>query len=274
MRVVLRCLVPCCLLAAAPSGPAYSVSPPERRVPDNGAPLSDAARMEALARTDAVAFLEECLRRYQRDVTGYTATLQKQERLGGELGGREVIRVAFRESPYGVALEWLEGGHRAFRVLYVAGENDNQLLAAVKNPVSLPLAPKVLVVSREVHSAEARESGRFTLDHFGMAAGMRRAYDDWKKAAQRGELHVEYRGRQAPAEAGGRTCYVLHRSGFARPEHDGVTEQTLYIDTETWLQVGSVAHGAAGLIGEYYFRDVRLNPEFPPGQFRREALKK
>jgi hypothetical protein len=36
-----------------------------------------------------------------------------------------------------------------------------------------------------------------------------------------------------------------------------------------------VARGPDGqIIGEYFFRDIRLNPDLPPDQFTREALKR
>jgi hypothetical protein len=70
-------------------------------------------------------------------------------------------------------------------------------------------------------------------------------------------------------------CWVLKRSNYKKPENDGVTESTLYIDKDMWLQVGSVVRGEDGkLIGEYYFFDIQLNPKFGEQQFRREALEK
>jgi outer membrane lipoprotein-sorting protein len=67
---------------------------------------------------------------------------------------------------------------------------------------------------------------------------------------------------------------VIQRTKYARPEDDGVTELIIYVDTETLLQVGTVLKGADGqLIAEYYFRDIRLNPQFRPNQFTRAALK-
>ena len=49
----------------------------------------------------------------------------------------------------------------------------------------------------------------------------------------------------------------------------------MYIDKENWLQVGNVLKGEEGrLIGEYFFRDLKLNPDFPPDTFTREALKR
>src|SRR5438309_545674 len=58
--------------AAAAPPPAVVLSQPEGALPDN-------ATMERLIQEDPCAFLENCLRRYQRDVKGYTCTLQKQE---------------------------------------------------------------------------------------------------------------------------------------------------------------------------------------------------
>ena len=56
--------------------------------------------------------------------------------------------------------------------------------------------------------------------------------------------------------------------------HISITEQTLSVDTQTWLLVGTVLRGEDGqLIGEYYFRDIRLNPKFDKDQFTREAVK-
>jgi len=50
---------------------------------------------------------------------------------------------------------------------------------------------------------------------------------------------------------------------------------TIYVDKETWLQVGSVIKGDNDLyIAQYYFRDIKLNPEFTDDTFKKEALTK
>ena len=52
-----------------------------------------------------------------------------------------------------------------------------------------------------------------------------------------------------------------------------IVDTTVWIDAETWLQVGIRSTNAeGGVIGEYYFRDIRLNPQFNPKQFTRDAL--
>src|SRR5262245_10061745 len=102
-----------------------------------------------------------------------------------------------------------------------------------------------------------------------------RALAIWKEAKADGALHVEFLDTQKVQQAGDRPCWVLKRSKYKKPENDGVTETTLYIDKETWLQVGSIVRGEDGkLIGEYYFRDIELNPKFDDEQFQRGALEK
>ena len=87
--------------------------------------------------------LEECLKRYTREVKGFTATLEKQERVHGQLHDVEVIRVAVQgdvpESPGAkpnvkVRMVWEQGaqkdplGKEMRGALYVEGGNKNQIL--------------------------------------------------------------------------------------------------------------------------------------------------
>src|SRR5262249_18772639 len=275
MRPLLLCLLPCCLLAAAPSGPAHRDRAPERSVPvisDDGRPLSDAEQVGRLARERPLEFVEECLRRYRRDVHGYTLTMTKEERIDGQLQSPEEMEVAFREQPYSVALRWTKGARRAERAVYVAGQNNDKLLVrpTPRWHLMARLAGRLDkdgVATIDVDGDDARQSGRFTVKEFGMYQGLARLFTDWKAAEDRGALHVEYMGEQVVPETGGRTCYVLRRTRFLKPERDGVTEQVLYVDKENWLQVGSVANGDRGLIGAYFYRDIQINPAFQPDAF-------
>jgi hypothetical protein len=227
--------------------------------------------MAAAPQTAPVAFLEESILRYQRDVTGFTLTMQKQELIGGQLQKKEIVKAAFRDEPHCVYMEWLEGARKAERVLYVENENEGKMLVR-PTPLLRKLAGDI--VPREVDSADARSSGRLTMNEFGLKKAMLRTLTGWQAAASHGTLHVEYLGEQSPKETGDRPCYVLRRTQYAHPEADGVTELTIFVDKETLLQVGSIARGEGGkLIGEYYFRDIVLNPEFSSGQFTRAALK-
>ncbi|MBV9125576.1 MAG: DUF1571 domain-containing protein [Planctomycetes bacterium] len=236
-------------------------------------PLPSAAQMEDLARTDPIKFLENCLRRYDREVQGYSGTMQKHERIDGTLYPEETIAIQFREHPFSVFMRWLQGARRTGpeRALYVEGENKGQTLAR-----PFGVAARILygdIVHRDVDGPDARRSGRYTLKEFGIRLGTVRTLVAWQAARDAGRLHFDYQGLQPVPQAGNRLCYVLHRT-TERAEDDGVTDVTIAVDRENWLQVGSVLQGKGGkLIGEYFFRDLHLNPTFANDQFTVAALK-
>ena len=225
--------------------------------------------METLARRQPVAFLENCARYYDRTVQGYQLVMQKQERLQGKIQKKEMVDVAFKEDSFSVSLRWLEGARKADGALYVEGENGDKMLARPHGVLARAIAGDV--VKRDVDGSEARQSGRYTLKEFGMEKAMQRTLAAWEKAQAAGTLHVDYLGVTQVLETGNRPCYKLHRS--SAPEADGIIDSTFYIDVDYWLQVGSVLKGAGDkLIGEYFFRDVHLNPTFRKDQFTPAAL--
>src|SRR5262249_4037081 len=129
------------------------------------------------------------------------------------------------------------------------------------------------IVKRDVEGSDAKKSGRYTLKQFGLKNAALRALNSWKTAKAEDALFVELVGEDKVKDAGDKTCWVLKRGKYKKPENDGVVETTLYIDKESWLQVGSVVRGEEGkLIGEYYFRDIQLNPQYDDDQFEKSAL--
>jgi hypothetical protein len=267
----LFCL-PLCLALTPEPRPSAALAWPEAasfaEVADDGKDLPENAQMEKLAKTDPIAFLENCLKRYDREVKGYQVTLRKQERIGGKLQRSEVIEAQFREEPFSVAFEWKEGARLAKKVMYVKGENKDQLLVKPSGLGSL-----IGIVERDPTGDEAKQSGRYPLTEFGIKLGTQRTLAAWVAAKKQDALHVEFLGEKKIKELDDRPCWVLKRTRYKKPEDDGVSELTTYIDKETWLQVGSLLKGADNeVIGEYFFRDVRLNPEFKKDTFTREAL--
>src|SRR5262249_13211040 len=126
----LLCLPICAFLAPAPFVSPRMVPPPAPEANnESDAPWPDVATRERLAREEPLQLLRACIQRYRREVHGVRALLVKQERLEGELQAEEEIDVAFRDPPYSVFMNWRKGERLAQRVLYVAGENDDRLLA-------------------------------------------------------------------------------------------------------------------------------------------------
>jgi hypothetical protein len=270
MRRLLLCLAVCLVFISGSSSTEPQGSTSFRDVPDNGAPLPGEDAMERLAKKDPIAFLETCIRRYDREVKGFTSALRKQERIDGVLQRSEMINVAFREDPFSVLMRWPERQGLASAVLYVKGQNGDQLL--VRPAGILAVAG---IVTRDPKGSEAKKSSRYPLTEFGIKIAMQRTLASWQKARKDDNLHVEYLGVKRIKELGDRPCWVLKRTRYKKPEEDGITELTVYIDKENWLQVGNILKGEEGrLIGEYYFRDLKINPEFKPGTFTRDALKR
>lgn len=228
-----------------------------------------AGAQEPLPTGDVITFLNQCVQRYeQQKIQGYSVILHKQERIGGKLQPSEDIESYYRERPYSVFMHWLHGQRRAESSLYVEGENGGKMLAKPAGVAGV----FVKVVERDVDGEDARQSGRYTMKEFGLKAGIQKTYRDWKAAKDKGALRVEYLGVRKVREAGDRLCYALRRT-CAEPEEDNITDVLIYIDKENGLQVGAVLKDASGkLIGEYMFRDLRINPEFKPNQFKRSAL--
>jgi hypothetical protein len=227
--------------------------------------------LENLLHARPLTFLELCVDRYDRQVHGYNCTFVKKERIDGKLfppgkSDYEVIKVACREEPFSVHFDWKQHKRLAARALYVDGENDGKLLAR-------PFITVLPIRAVSVNDAEAKRSGRYPMSEFGMGLAIRRSVKSMREAQARGALHLRYDGQFKIEELGGRVCYKFVRSPYEPLEEDALNELTLYVDKETWMQVGSVLRDPDGnLLAEYFFRDIEVNPEFPETQFMRQAL--
>src|SRR5438105_10826853 len=163
-------------------------------------------------------------------------------------------------------MRWLKGARKTDKVLYVAGENEDKLLAHPTGVGGL----LVKYVTRDPKGSDAREQGRYSVKNFGLKKTLERTLQDWKAAEKRGAQTV-YLGVRKVREAGDRDCYAL-RQTCPVPDDAGVSDATVYIDKETWFQVGTVLRGDGKFLADYYYRDIQLNPAFQPEQFKPAAL--
>jgi hypothetical protein len=235
--------------------------------PQGPTPPSAALSREPLPVSDPLAFLQKCLERYdQAGIQGYHLIFQKQERLQGVLQPTEVIEVSFRAEPYSVFMRWLKGARKTDKVLYVAGQNGDKLLA---HPTGVG-GVFVKYVSRDPEGPDAREEGRYTVKNFGLKKTLERTLHDWKAAEKKGAQTI-YLGVRKVREAGDKECYALRQTSPI-PDEAGVSGATVYIDKETWFQVGTILRAEGRFLADYYYRDIQLNPAFKPDQFEPAAL--
>lgn len=259
-------LLPVCLLLHGTQARMSEVTPPERS--DRQVVIADKHAVEKLLRDNPIAGLRLALERYDREVRGYTCVLSKTERMDGVLRTPEEIDCCFKENPHSVYMHWKKGARLAAKALFVRGQNDDQLLALPAGILGF-----AGVQYRSLDSADSTSSGRYLINEFGIRFGAARTLDNIEKAKKAGGLiSVRYEGIFEVPQLDNRRCYKLVRK-IDPPQESGSSEAVIYIDVETFLQTGTVLRAADGsLVGEYYFRDVRLNPTFPPEQFQKSAL--
>lgn len=281
-------------LAATPQPPP--AMPPEHD--DPGSRLPDApTAWEELARTNPVGLIDAALTKYQREVKGFTATLEKQERISGELHDPEVLRLAVLgdvpekpgEKPnIKSRMVWESGARKVvgFEVratLYVEGANGNRIWT---------LRPGAIIKENSVGPKEsnARSASRYCMRDSGLYQVMLRTLTAWDRAAKAGELVFAHEGVRPVEKLGGRVCHVIRRT-CPRPEADafaldeqpptdpkvveqvGFTEVRIFVDAETWMQTGTELRKGPDLIGAYYYRDLELNPTLAPDTFSTAAVK-
>lgn len=267
-------------------------------VPPTAAP-TEAEQFAKLAETDAVAMLGACLANYEKEATGFRATLLKRERIKGKVQDPESVRViasgdvpgADKKTHIRVRMIWDQGARvDGFRnpvrgSLYIEDQAAEQLV--IFRPTAL-----LKEFSIPYKSELARDASRYCIKDAGLYRSTLRTYAAWKKRQDAGELNVTYLGKRTVPEVGGRECFVVKRTcktaevdPFALDEQpptdpkvidrDGFTEVTLFIDAERRLQLGTIIRRTDGeLVGEYFFRDVELvKAEFPSDTFTPAALR-
>ncbi len=246
-----------------------------------------AAEWEALLTADPVAALQAARDRYAAEVTGVRAVLYKHERLAGVLQPPEVVNVLVREQPFAVRMLWVSGsrkvlGNAVEGALYAAGENGGRM--TVWRPSAFVSFLRFTDVSPT--DGTARGVARYSLAEAGLGHTLNRTLTAWSAARERGPGTIAYLGCRPVPELGGQRCHVLRRTctppecdrflaSDPEPSGDPFATATVFLDPETWVQVGAELRRADGdIVGSYYFRDVVLNPTFAAKDFTREGLAK
>ncbi len=268
---LLLCL-PLCLVLV----PDYPAEPPDDSGEDIRVAAQDNISNKSLPdpAAEPIAFLEACLKHYDAKVTGYKLTFVKQELVQGKRHKPEEVLVRYRDHPYSVFFLWkLPKDNLVKRALYVEGEDLDPVTkkSRVKIITSLPFP-----LDKDPEGSEARQQSRFPINTFGLRQAMEQVVKTWKAARAENALHVRYLGQYKVRKAGDRQCFKFERTSYAHPEgDDNIGGLIIYIDCQTLLQVGSKVYDTQGKeLGQYYFRDIELNPQFPDWQFAPEALKK
>jgi hypothetical protein len=173
-------------------------SVPEPDAPSVGKSIPSPDEFARLAQSDAVSTFGACLQRYERDgIKAFTATLEKQERVQGDLHEREIIHLTVADE-----VPAHSGEHPNIRVRMV-WESGFQKLLTVKTLGTIYPNPSTdnrkemtaytswgVAKTVEVKDMMARGASRYCICDAGLYRGMLRTYDAWKRRQLAGLLHA------------------------------------------------------------------------------------
>lgn len=215
----------------------------------------------------ALRLAREALEKFQREVSDYTATMIKRERISGTLGGETRMEAKIRTRlvegdklvrPMSVYLKmldpWLARGRE---VIWVENRNDGKLLAhegGLKNLVHVSLAPTDRL---------AMMGNKYPITEIGLAKLMEKLIEKGERDKQVGPCEVTIR---SGAEVAGRVCQLIE---VKHPERDARFDfhiAQIYLDEERMIPLRYAAYlwpdspdAAPPLEEEYTYVDVRLN---------------
>ncbi|MCP4712875.1 MAG: DUF1571 domain-containing protein [Planctomycetes bacterium] len=219
----------------------------------------DPARVVKLAQTDHIALINLALNTYQKRVRDYTATFYKQERIKGKLKKTELINVMFREKPFSLFMKWEKNAGKIDKLLYVEGQNNNQMLV---HPTGLFSGLKS--VKRDPCDKEVKSTCLCTCDEFGFYRSMKNLLSEYQTAQKNGDLKIKYLGEK---KIQGHRCLILERTLPNKKQYPNA-RLIMEFDVECLLPVTLTCYDWKGkLIAKYSFKDLKFNVGLTSNKF-------
>jgi hypothetical protein len=227
-------------------------------------PAHDFSTDVGAERYDPIELLQRARQRCAQEVRGYTCVFLRQERLAGELTAPQAIKVLYREDPQSVYMTWIQNTGRVRRALYVKGRlvNENGEEKALVEPAGVIARLFVRKLEVPIHGAEARKSGRFTIDQFGFRVVLDRILRDNQRLTALGGVEWTYEGQ---GSIDGRPTHVLVRHlPYAGPSGKLPDARLVVHLDQEWLWPAGIYSFAdeqqRELLGSYVTTRVDLNP--------------
>lgn len=183
-----------------------------------------------------------------------TATLEKQERVGGKLQDVETIELKMREAPKGVFMRWLAGPFKGRELMYSESQIGGGNIRVREGGLL-----GVMAVTIAVDSAVAKRGTNHTVLEVGPIHLLHLIERDYLKASPRG--HIK-RVNHGFTQVDGRTVYKTE-SILPKDASLGYYCHRMvhYMDHVTGVELRSEIHGFDDKLQEsYFYRGLVLNP--------------
>ncbi|HRZ86267.1 MAG TPA: DUF1571 domain-containing protein [bacterium] len=198
------------------------------------------------------------MRESYKDIDGYTAVMVKGEPQAGKSNASQKIFVKFKK-PFKVYMKWIGDKHAGREVLYVQGENNDNLFAKpdgflgnILRMVKLP-------------STHRSDGSRHTVKDVGIGKLVESILDITLQAKRKNDLNLVCNG---VVVRNGRKAYEIER--FLPQDKDCYEYKrvVMYVDTATKLPLEVYAYGKDGKLKEFcVYQDITLNPSLKDTEF-------
>lgn len=214
----------------------------------------------------AIRLAQQSLQALQ-SVKDYEATFTKREWVSQQFVSQRMT-LKFREQPFSVYMKFGEP-NAGREILFVAGQNQNQLLAREASG----LASLVGTVSLPLNDSKVTAENRHPITEMGMRRLVELMIERWQNEAQYGEIEVNF---YPNAKMGNVACEAIEVSHPTPRKQFPFHVTRLYLDKATRYPVRVENFGfprnsnePPPLIEEYTYTDVRVNLGFTDADFDR-----
>ena len=259
--------------AAAPAGDASSNGTAAKTEKPSSTELAESLqpREGEHPLAPAIRIAKAALERIDRDLTDYSATLVKRERIGDSLGEREFIFTKIRQQPFSVYMYFLgPEALKAQECLYVANQNDGNLLGHAGSG----LRARFGTVSLKPDGMLAMQGQRYPVTEVGIRNLTRRLIEVGEQDMQYGECEVK---NFLNTTVDGRKCTCIQVTHPVPRKNFLFNVARIFIDNElmlpiryeaySWPREAGKAVGEDELIEEYTYTNLKLNNSFTDADF-------
>lgn len=202
-----------------------------------------------------------------RNITDYEATLIKQELVNGRLITQR-MKMRLKEEPFSVHL-YYEEPNAGRQILYVSGQNNNQLLAKE----ATGLSSLVGTVQLALDSPQVMAENRHVITDLGMRRMLEMLVTQWNLESKFGEVDVKYYPNAKMGNAECEVVEVIH----PRPRKQFPFHMTrLFIEKQSRLPIRIENYGFPAQAGqpaqlqeEYTYVNVKTNIGLTAADFDR-----
>lgn len=197
----------------------------------------------------------------------YEATLIKQELVNGQMISQR-IRLRIKDKPFSIYMQY-EEPHAGREVLFVLGQNDNQMLVHEATGIT----SLVGTVSLAVDSPQALAENRHIITDSGMKRLLELLIAQWELESRYGECDVKF---YPAAKMGNAECEVIE-SSHPRPRKQFPFHMTrIFLEKQSRLPIRIENYGfpaqanqPAPLVEEYTYVNVKTNVGLTAADFDR-----